>query len=188
MSFPNGSAKANSTSSYTGEAPAYQLTSGTLQTGGWATPLIVQAGLFPPKTFQQEITEGVSAASFVVVSGQDSRLKQVGTRQQLALLISLSGDASGYQLTPALTDAYGGSSTPCGAYFTGISRQRFVCTFSNGKIIPVAVGQCEVEVMFPVAQVNGNWSGSGLNVTGSGGSTSNPSNFISATINVVVTR
>ena len=184
MSGPNGSAKASDTLTFTNVDSPIQ-TSGTIQCGGWATPARYDGNA---GQFTQEITEGVPSASFVIVSGQDSRLRQVGTRQQLALIISLSGDAAGYTLTPSLTDAQGGSTTPVGSYFTGISRQRFVCTLSNGKIVPVGVGQCEVEVMWPVAAVNQNWSTNGLNAPGSGGAQNNPSNFISATINVTITK
>lgn len=181
MSFPNGSSKPSDTASYTGDAPAYQQTSGTQQVGGWAVGNAYFA-------FSQEITEGVPAASFVTISGQDGRLKQVGTRQQLSLIISLAADAAGYTLRPSLTDAQGNATTPVGSYFSGISRQKFVCTFANGKIVPVGIGSCDVEVTYPQAQVNANFSTNGLNVSGSGGATSNPSNFISATINLVVTR
>ena len=181
MSFPNGSSKPSDTASYTGDAPAYQQTSGTQQVGGWAVGNAYFA-------FSQEITEGVQAASFVTCTGQDGRLKQAGTRQQLSLIISLSGDAAGYALTPSLTDAQGNSVTPVGAYFYGVSRQRLVCTFSGGKIIPVGVGQCSVEVRYPVACVNASWSSNGLNVAGSGGAQNNPTNHIYLSINVTVTK
>lgn len=95
MSFPNGSSKPSNTATYMGEAPAYQQTSGTEQTGGWA----VSNG-----PFSQEITEGVQAASFVTISSTDPRLKRVGP-SQYELTLSLSRDSAGVLIQGGLTDA-----------------------------------------------------------------------------------
>jgi hypothetical protein len=169
MSGPNGAVKPSDTATFSeicNPAQGSGVDQGRYQTGGWDTN--------NPK-YSLEVLEGLPAASFVTVSG-DSRLKQVGTKQQYALTISLSGDASGYVLTPGLTDAQGDVVTPVGNYFTYYSEQKFVCTVANGKITPTGRGSCTVEVRWPVGQVNANWSGA----------TSNPSNFIYASIMLTV--
>jgi hypothetical protein len=181
MSIPTcGSSKPSDTTNFTGQPPAYQATSGTVQTGGWAAPV--------NPTFTQEVLESLPAVSFVTCTGQDGRLKQAGTKQQLSIIISLSGDAAGYTLTPSLADAKGHAVTAVGNYFYGVSRQKFVATFVGGKIVPVGVGQTSVEVRYPVAQVNANWSANGLNAAGSGGANSDSSKFLYLTINVYVTK
>jgi hypothetical protein len=164
--------KPSDSPSYNGTPNPIQ-TSGTLQTAGAVITNVIGAS-----TFKEEVFEGVSAASFVTVAGQDERLQQVGTRQQYSLQISLSGDAGGYALTPSLTDAQGNPSTPVGNYFAYYSRQRLVATVVDGIITPVARGSCVVEVRWPVGQVNVNFVGA----------TSNPSNFIYATIALTVTE
>lgn len=158
-----------STASYSGIPTPVPSDAGSKQCGSWDDRT---GGPLPVA-----MLESVPAASFVTISSTDPRLKQVGTRQQYAMTISLSGDAAGVQVNGGLTDAQGTANTPVGSYFVSGSRQRFVATCVAGLIVPVGVGRTEVYVRWPVAQVNASW----------GNAQSQISNFLEATISLTVT-
>jgi hypothetical protein len=176
MGNGNGTTNPSNTPNYSGVLPPDPTQNGTLQCGAWADLNT------PPFGASVGVLEGLPAASFVTVSGQDGRLKRVGTAQQYSLVISLSRDSTGYTLTGGLATAAGGASTPVGNYFCAVSRQAQVAIVEGLTIIPTGRGSTSIEVRWPVGQVNENWTWGG-----SGGATSNPSNFIYATVNLTVT-
>jgi hypothetical protein len=170
MSNPQSIVKPSDTATYTGVLNPEPFQNGTLQCAAWADLDT------PPYGNNASVLQGVPAASFVTISGQDDRLTQVGTRQQYSLQISLSQDAGGYTLTGGLTTALGGASTPVGDYFYAISRQEQVATVDGLTITPTGRGSTVIEVRWPVGQVNANFTNA----------TSNPTNFAYASIVLTV--
>lgn len=172
MSGPNGAAKPSDNATFSGtDSPV--ITSGKVQCGSFTVP----AGTAWWNPLPVSNLDGVPAASFVSISSTDPRLKQVGTKQQYAMTISLSADHAGVTIAGGLTDAQGNASTPVGPYFVYGPTQKFVCTVNgSGVITPTGRGGCEVTVRWPVAQVNSSFTNA----------TSNPTNFIEARIALIV--
>jgi len=140
MSGPNQSSKVNDQVAYgTGVDSPEPTGNGQTSTGGWTTT----AGLY---TF--EILDGTPAPLNVQLGGT-AGITQVGTKQQWAVSMSLSG--SPVQIVANMADAQNHAITafaPNVFAYTYISRQRFVATVSaSGLITATGRGQCEIEVI-----------------------------------------